>query len=83
MTTQIRKNKSLNVTPDRGVSPGTSSPNLNIKIVGASIINGITLVRLRSKCKHRFQMKPYGGVISTTSAQLLEENQTLLQYTLM
>ena len=53
-----------NIRPDFGVSPETSSPKLSIEIVGDSIINGITPVRLSSKCKHRFRIKPYRGAIS-------------------
>ena len=78
-----------NIKPDCGVSPETSSPKLNIEIVGDSIINGITPVGLSCKCQHRFRIKPHGGaiseylVLSVTSAHLSEESQTLLQYTLV
>ena len=53
-----------NIRPDCGVSPETSSQKLNIKIVGDSMINGITPVVWNSKCKHRFEIKTYGGAIS-------------------
>ena len=52
------------IRPDFGVSPETSSPKLTIEVVGDSIINGITPVRLSSKRKHRFRIKPYGGAVS-------------------
>ena len=52
------------IKPDCGVSPETSSPKLNIEIVGDSMINGITPVGLNSKCKRRLRVKPYGGVTS-------------------
>ena len=53
-----------NSRPDFGLSPETPSPKLSIEIAGDSIINGITPVRLSSKCKHRFRIKAYGGAIS-------------------
>ena len=43
-----------NIRPDCGISAETSSPKLNIEIVGDSMKNGITLVGLSSKCKHKF-----------------------------
>ena len=52
------------IKPDCGVSPETSSPKLNIEIVGDSMINGITPTGLSSKCKNRFRIKPYEGAIS-------------------
>ena len=52
------------IRPDFGVSPETSSPKLSIEVVGDSIINGITPVRLSSKRKHRLRIKPYGGAVS-------------------
>ena len=60
-----KEKKVSNIRPDDGVSPETSSPKLNIEIVGNSMINdGINPVGLSSKCKHRFRIKPYGGAIS-------------------
>ena len=53
-----------NIRLDCAVSPETSSPKLNIEIAGNLIINGITHVGLSSKCKYKFQIKPYGGEIS-------------------
>ena len=52
------------IKPDCGVSPETSSPKLNIEIVGDSMINEITPVELNSKCKRRLEIKPYGGATS-------------------
>ena len=57
MTTQIKRSKCW-------ISPETSSPKLKIEIVGHSMISGITPVGLSSKCRNRFWMKPYGGLIS-------------------
>ena len=47
-----------NIRPDCRVSPETSSPKLNIEIVGKLIVG------LSNKCKHRFRIKPYRGAIS-------------------
>ena len=59
-----KKKQVSNVRPDCGVSPRTSSPKLDIEIVGDSMIDGITPVWLSSKCKYRFRITPYGGAIS-------------------
>ena len=53
-----------NIRLDCALSPETSSPKLSTEIVGDLIINGITHVDLSSKCKYKFQIKPYGGQIS-------------------
>ena len=53
-----------NIRPDFGVSLETSSPKLSIEIVGDLIINGITPVRLSSKCKHRFRIKPEKSLLA-------------------
>ena len=53
-----------NIRLDCTVSQETSSPKLNIEIVGDLIVNGITPVGLSSKCKHKFRIKLYGGKIS-------------------
>ena len=53
-----------NIRPDCGVSPETSSPKLNIEIIGDLMINGITLVELSRKCKHKLRIKLYGGEMS-------------------
>ena len=58
-----KKKQVSNIRPDCGVSPESSSQKLNIEIVRDSMINGITPFGLSSKCKHRFQIKPYGGAI--------------------
>ena len=48
-----------NIRLDCAVSPETSSPKLNIEVVGDLMINGLS-----SKYKHKFRIKPYGGEIS-------------------
>ena len=53
-----------NIRPDCGVSPETSSPQLNIEIVGDLMIYGITRIGLSSKCRYKFRIKPYGGAVS-------------------
>ena len=53
-----------NIRSDCGISSETSSPKLNIEIVGDLMKNGITPVGLSSKCKHKFRIKSYGGAIS-------------------
>ena len=53
-----------NIRSDCGTSSETSSPKLNIEIVGDLMKNGITPVGLSSKCKHKFRIKSYGGAIS-------------------
>ena len=53
-----------NFRTESGVLPKSSTPKLNIKIVGDSTIKGITRVGLRGNCENRFRMKPYRQTIS-------------------
>ena len=59
-----KENQVSNIRLVCNLSPETSSPKLNIEIVGDSMINGITPTGLSSKCKNRFRIKPYEGAIS-------------------